>query len=66
MNDTATRDFTYGTGEEEVKACSPRPFFFLVAFTSTHSNTITTTTIITITPATAPTITTEKACEKQV
>ena len=56
----ATRDFTYGT-DEEVKACSPRAFFFLVTFTSTH-----TTVIVTITPATAPTITTEKACEKQV
>ena len=55
MIHTATHDFTYGT-DEEVKACSPRAFFFLVAFTSTHSNTITTI-IVTITPATAPTIT---------
>ena len=65
MIHTATRDFTYGT-DEEVKACSPRAFFFLVAFTSTHSNSITINTIITITPATAPTITTEKACDKHV
>ena len=64
MNDRATRDFTYGT-DEESKAYSPRASFFLVAFTSTHRNTITTI-VVAITPATAPTITTEKACEKHL